>query len=259
MSSMPAHKDRFTADGMMDFSRDPQRTISDRVNRLIDTALEAENNAQTPRDYLGGSRLGVECQRALYYEYTHTKKDEGREFQGKTLRRFRLGHMQEEEMASWLRKAGFDLRTHGADGEQFGFFTANGRISGHLDGVFVGGPDVGIAFPALWECKIMKASKWKECLTKTVKVSHPVYWTQCHVYMAYMSLAQCAFTAWNSDTSEILVEYFPFDAGVAQWASDRGVGVISARSARELPRAGREPADFKCKWCDYAKTCWSTP
>ncbi len=40
-------------------------TIADRINALIDEALVAENAARPSRIYLGGSRLGVACERAL--------------------------------------------------------------------------------------------------------------------------------------------------------------------------------------------------
>jgi len=256
--TIQAHKDRFTEGGLMDFAPNANKTIADRINRLIDAALEAENSAQPARDYLGGSRLGVECLRALYYEHAKAPVDDAPQFRGKTIRRFRLGHMHEEETADWLKKAGFDLRTHDKAGKQFGFKVANGKISGHLDGVFVGGPDVGVKYPALWEHKIMKSSKWKECDTKGVSKSHPVYWAQCHVYMAYMGLEQCLFTALNTDTSELLFQYFDLDASVAQWASDRGVQVISAKSALEMPRITRDKTDFKCRWCNWRERCHAT-
>lgn len=52
-------------------------------------------------------------------------------------------------MVAWLRDAGFDLRTRKADGEQFGFSVADGRLQGHVDGVIVAGPE-GFAYPALY-------------------------------------------------------------------------------------------------------------
>ena len=67
-------------------------------------------------------------------------------------------------MVAWLRDAGFDLRTRKADGEQFGFSVADGRLQGHIDGVIVGGPE-GFAYPALWECKMPATSPgaiWKK-------------------------------------------------------------------------------------------------
>lgn len=42
--------------------------LSERIASLIDAAMQAENQAQTPRDYLGASRLGAVCERQLQYE-----------------------------------------------------------------------------------------------------------------------------------------------------------------------------------------------
>ena len=122
--------------------------VGDRVNALIDAALIDRNGRQAPRDYLGGSRIGEPCARKLAYEYAHAAVDVGKGFDGRTLRIFDAGHQFEALSIRWLRAAGFDLRTHRSDGEQFGFVTANGRIRGHIDGVIVGGPDVGVAWPA---------------------------------------------------------------------------------------------------------------
>lgn len=90
-----------------------------------------------PRTYLGGSRLGEECARKLQYEYRGTP---GKPLTAKLHLIFNAGHSGEDAVAALLRAAGFDLRTHGKDGKQFGFETAGGRIKGHIDGVICGGP-----------------------------------------------------------------------------------------------------------------------
>ncbi len=253
---MEAHKSRFSEDGAMDFTPNPDKTLEAQVNKHIDAYLEELNSSQKPRDYLGGSRLGCECQRALYYEYSKTPKDEGRGFKGLTLRRFRMGHWCEEEVAFWLKGAGFDLRTHDKNNEQFGFVTAKGKIAGHIDGVLVNGP-VKMTYPSLWENKVMKASKWKECDTKGIEKANHVYFVQMQVYCAYMGLDNWAFTAMNSDTSELLFQTGKARMDVAQWASDRGITVITSREARELPRITKDQNDYRCKFCDWAKRCWA--
>ena len=133
------------------YGRPSAPPVADRVNALIDAALIDRNRRQAPRDYLGGSRIGEPCARKLAYEYAHAAVDVGKGFDGRTLRIFDAGHHFEALSIRWMRAAGFDLRTHRSDGEQFGFVTANGRIRGHIDGVIVGGPDVGVSWPALWE------------------------------------------------------------------------------------------------------------
>src|SRR4029077_6926680 len=95
-------------------------------------------------------------------EYARAAVDVGKGFGGRTLRIFDAGHQFEALSICWLRAAGFDLRTHRSSGEQFGFVTANGRIRGHIDGVIVGGPDVGVVWPALWEHKALNAKSWSD-------------------------------------------------------------------------------------------------
>jgi predicted transcriptional regulator of viral defense system len=56
------------------------------LTNFIDLALDAERAKQTPRDYLGASRLGVACERALQYEYAGAPVDPGRGFSGRILR-----------------------------------------------------------------------------------------------------------------------------------------------------------------------------
>ena len=133
----------------------------------MDVALQAENATREKRRYLGGSRLGVACERALQFEYADAPVDLGAEFPGRTLRIFEVGHALEDLAIRWLRLSGFDLYTRRKDGEQFGFSVADGRIQGHLDGVIANAPpDLGLTFPMLWECKSMNDKNWRDTVKK---------------------------------------------------------------------------------------------
>ncbi|MBT4487579.1 MAG: hypothetical protein HOC72_08585, partial [Rhodospirillaceae bacterium] len=94
---------------MLDYNH--TASFADQLNVLIDVALVKENQAEPSRKYLGGSRLGVACERALQFEYAQAPKDDGREFNGQTLRIFAAGHLFEDMAIRWLRLAGFDLYT----------------------------------------------------------------------------------------------------------------------------------------------------
>ncbi len=248
---------------MLDFNRKPK--FHERVTEIIDAALQAEQVQQQPRDYLGGSRLGVSCERALQYEYTHTPEDPHRKFSGRILRVFEVGHALEDLAIRWLRLAGFELHTRKNNGGQFGFSVAGGRIRGHVDGIFSGGPaDLGLTYPALWECKTMNAKAWRETVKKGIAKAKPVYAAQVAVYQAYMegsvpgiSQNPALFTAINKDSQELYFEAIPFDGGLAQKMSDRGVRVITATAAGEqLPRMTNDPAHFECTWCAWQDHCW---
>ena len=117
---------------MLDFNSRPK--FADLINTLIDSGLVADRDATPPRTYLGGSRLGHSCERALQFEFAGAPKDPDSDFNGQTLRIFAIGHALEDVAIRWLRRAGFDIYTRKGnrpDGEQFGFSVAGGRVRGH--------------------------------------------------------------------------------------------------------------------------------
>ena len=254
---------------MLDFNH--KQKPGERITALIDAAIEAGHAATESRDYLGGSRLGHACERALQFEFTATPKDEGAGFSGQALRIFAIGHVLEDLAIQWLRAAGFDLYTRKGnrpDGGQFGFSAAGGRIRGHVDGIIAAGPEgFGLAVPALWECKTMNAKNWRACVKDGVTKSKPVYAAQIALYQAYMegtvpgiSAAPALFTAINKDTAELHHELVPFDADLAQRMSDRGVRILQATDAGELlPRIAANRDFFECRFCPWASRCWELP
>lgn len=250
------HKQRDEMD-MLDFNH---QNRTGRLVHLIDQAIIERRSQDKPRDYLGGSRLGVECERALQFEFFNTPKDEGKELDGKTLRTFEVGHALENMVAGWIQQAGLDLRTHKKNGQQFGFETGKGYIKGHIDGVIVGGVEDFGPFPRLLEIKTANGKKWREMEKHKIKKANWTYYIQCQLYMAYMELTEnpALFTAFNKDTSELYFEDVEFDPQVAQEASDRGAKIIEACIHGEiLPRISQDPSFYICKWCPWSDRCWN--
>ena len=234
-------------------------SLNARLNGLIDRALVAQNEAQPKRTYLGGSRIGEACSRRLVYEYTHTPHDPDKAFSGQTLRIFAAGHQFEELSIRWIRAAGFELLTQRRDGGQFGFETAGGRIKGHIDGVIVDGPDIGMPWPALFEHKALKAKSWADVVKRGVELSKPVYYAQLQLYMAYMELDVALFTCLNKDTQELHHERVDLVPHAAQALSDKAAGIIRAVEAHECPaRIAANPDFHVCRFCPFHSTCWET-
>jgi hypothetical protein len=228
-----------------------------RINAHVDAALEAAHRTQPPRDYLGGSRIGEPCARRLAYEITQAPVDEGMGFGGGLLRIFDAGHQLEDLTIGWLQAAGFDLRTRSRDGRQFGFSIAGGRIRGHIDGVIVGGPEVGIRWPALFEHKALNQKSWTDLVKRGLRLSKPVYFAQCQLYMAYMELEVALLTAMNKNTQELYHEVVHFDPAEAQKLSDKAVEILRAVEADKLPPRIASNADFYlCRMCPYPQRCW---
>ncbi|WP_342269453.1 hypothetical protein [Rickettsia endosymbiont of Orchestes rusci] len=250
-----------------DNSQINSQTVTEQINKNIDKWLVWERELQAIRKYLGASRLGVPCSRALQYEYMAAENNESYPLDGQTLRIFETGHVFEELAIRWLRFSGFRLDTRDENGQQFGFKAAHGKIAGHVDGIITGIPltlTLKLPCPMLWEVKTMSGKNWRETVKKGLVLSKPVYAAQIALYQAYMedtipdiSKNPCLFTAINKDTSEIYAELIPFDAELAQRMSDKAVNIIKATEAGEtLPRGFSSKEVFDCKICPYQTKCW---
>ena len=222
-----------------------------RLSLLIDRALEAL--PETPRNYLGASRIGEPCARALQFEFFNASKE--KPFSGQTLRTFAIGHALEDLAVGWLQAAGVII-----GGRQSSFSTANGLIRGHCDGVIQGGPiDFG-PFPRFLEIKTASAKKWREFEKHHIQKANPVYYAQVQMYMSYLNLQNPAlFMVINKDSSELYFEDVIFDPQAAQEALDRGVRIIQACLAGELlPGVSDDPNFYLCPWCSWQSRCHDT-
>ena len=242
----------------MKFQPETLDPVCEAVVAHIDAALLKNRKSQPPRKYLGASRIGDECERKLAYEYHQTEKDAGSDFKGKTLRIFDMGHDGEARMAEYLQLAGFQLQTH-VDGKQIAISDADGKFKGHLDGYIHGGPDIlGLKYPCLWENKALGDKSWKDVVNKGIKASKPVYYAQVQVYMGYKDLESCLFTCLNRDTGEIHVELIKFNSRDCQDYIDKVVRLVKTEAPEEAVKVSKDPADFRCKFCDYRQRCHST-
>lgn len=238
-----------------------------RINEIVDAKMHEHYEGQEKRDYLGASMLGDECLRKVQLQYLGNKMP----VSAQTLRTFDIGHCLECLVAEWLRIAGFELKTRNEDGEQFGFSIADGRLRGHVDGIILSFPEelhsvtnskskkektMDATSRCLWECKTLNSKSWSDTAKRGLLVTKPLYYAQIQLYMAYLELEQCLFTALNKDTSELYFELIQFDSEAAQRYSDRAVQIIKASDSNELmPCISGDPSFFRCKMCGFKDTC----
>lgn len=233
----------------------PKSYHNEVIEAALSAALVSKREKEDQRTYLGASRWGHHCERALGYEYHKVPKDPETGFSANTYRIFDMGHDVEARMISYMKLAGFDLQTHGKDGKQLGFMVCGDRLGGHCDGIIHAGPGITKA-PLVWECKGLNDKSWNDTKTKGVKASKPVYYAQMQTYIAYMSLEGFVFTAVNRNTGEVYIELGEPDMRTAQEVSDKAVRVIEAERPEDLAKCAAEETDFRCKFCDYRKRCW---
>jgi hypothetical protein len=237
--------------------------LSGKINLLIDAGLQKEHLSEPKRNYLGGSRIGVECERALQYEFFNAPKDEGKDFDGQTLRIFERGHWVEDAMIWWMRRAGVEMKTEDEGSAerkiQFGFSEHDGLFAGHCDGIITGGPEAFGPLPRLWENKGLGEKGWNSLSKHGTKKDKPVYYAQCQIYMEKFGLTKnpALFSAVNMNTMEIYWEAIPFDPTECAKLNAKAERILMACQAGELlPRISQDPTFFKCKWCDYNRRCF---
>ena len=227
-----------------------QTEISRQINRAIDNALLAERAAEQHRGYLGASSIGEACDRKLVLEY----QGNAGEVDAQLLRVFAAGHVFEELMARWLRLAGFDLRDVDPNtGQQYSFETAGGRVRGHCDGVIFAGPDIGVAYPVLWEGKALNEVSWLDLTRRGVMQSKPIYYAQVQTYMSHLQIERCLFTALNKNTAALYHELVALDPVYAQQLSERAVRLVDLAEENELPP--RIDDLRECRDCRVADPC----
>ncbi len=277
-TAKPAVNYTFSLNAMLTFTPETKlnndNPLTAQLTALIDTAMVAKREA----DYLknrgsgvgavaakriGSGYIGVECGRDLAYRYHKAPKEErdGPVSKGELQRHAEVGFWTETNMAEWLRDAGFDLRTHNDDGRQFGYLACKdaqgqARMAGEIDGIILSGPAV-LAYPLLWESKKATAKKFAKFVKEGVKKADAKYYGQLQNNHVMMDVPTTLFSMLNVDTMKFYFEVVAFDAPVAQALQDRAVKVLQSNTPEEIPRITNDPTDFRCKFCDFQRQCWS--
>lgn len=226
--------------------------VSDRINYLIDQVVT--KNTEKARPYLGASIVGINCERAVQYHLLMAMGDNiaKKGIPGRTMRIFDRGFTYEEKAIRWLKMAGFQF-----DGHQQGIEDFDGIFKGHCDGVLSDGPDVGIQYPCLWECKCLQDKGWKAIEKDGLQKYSSSYWAQVHLYLAYLDLESCLYTVVNANTMELQHFVVERDYNVARQYRDRVERIINATRMEEMvPRMSTDRNYYECKYCDFREECF---
>jgi len=213
--------------------------------KLIDDAIA--KRVHSPRDYMGASILGKECDRDLWYSYKKPKPVHDPRVQ----RIFDMGHIIEEYVVGLLREAGLSVYEKDEAGKQFGFI--DGAIAGHMDGVVMGLTES--TKPHLLEIKSANEKRFKDFEKKGVKKMSNEYWVQIHVYMQKFKLDKGLFVIMNKNTCELYFERVDYDKGVADVYLTRGHELVG--QVEEPSRKYKSSTFFKCRFCNYNEECWA--
>lgn len=210
-------------------------------------ALE-HNSERGGRPHLGASQIGRPCRRELWYSFRWAAQPG---FSGRVLRLFRRGALEEEQVVSDLRSAGFEVHTaDAATGKQFAY--ADGHIGGSMDGAVIGIPEA----PKTWhvlEVKTHSVKSFAALKAGGVLKSKPEHYAQCQLYMHWSGMTRALYLGVCKDNDEIYIERIRHDRGEAEALMARARSVVE--TPRPLERVSENPSWYQCKMCSFAPQC----
>lgn len=226
----------------------PEKTELQTVTAIYDAW--AKRNDEPPRAYLGGSVIGRECERALWYAFRWCANEK---FDGRMLRLFDRGQREEAVFVADLRAIGAKvIEVDPATGKQFRFTAVAGHAGGSMDAVAVGLPDA----PKTWhvcEFKTHNAKSFAVLVKDGVQKAKPEHYAQMQLYMRWAQLTRALYLAVNKDTDELYAERVHFDAEFAERLEAKAERVIFA--PEPPPGISADPAFYKCKFCPASAVC----
>lgn len=201
------------------------------------------------RPHLGGSQIGHECSRALWYQFrwADTPRHDGR-----VLRLFETGNREEDRVIANLRSIGLKVWDRDPEtGKQVRFEAHGGHFAVNLDGVVEGLHESSKSHTL--EIKTMNDKNFQALKRDGVEKSKPIYWAQCQIGMHMSEIDRCLFIAVNKNDDSIYMERIKI-------RPEEGIKLLAKAASiifDEQPPAkiSDEPSFYICKFCDFWSIC----
>lgn len=220
--------------------------------RAIYAAYEANNNPRDGRS-ISVSTLAEECERKLFYDYRWVSPHET--IQGRTLRIFETGVIEEARWIDNLRMIGCEVVSHEPDGKQIMVEACNGHIRGYLDSEILGLPEA----PKTWHVGEIKSHNLKSftALKKDgVQKSKPLHYGQLQTYMYRRNRERGIYLAVCKDNDELYIERVQLDLPYVLRLLARAERIIAANEPpARLHEDPNSKMAFACGWCKHKGHC----
>lgn len=202
---------------------------------------------------LGMSSIGEPCARKLWYDFRWVKQEE---FNGRMLRLFERGNLEEKRFIEWLQHIGCEVRATDENGKQFDVSDVNGHLGGRLDGCVLLPPRYKIKEWLLVEFKTWKQdAKWNKLRKEGVYKAVPKHYSQMCVYGFQTKLRHALYLAINKNNDEIYLEIIPLSWQVGEEMVRKAEEIITASHERPPVKISQQRTHFSCKWCVYNDIC----
>jgi hypothetical protein len=236
----------------------------------VDTTADAFRSDEDGfRSHLGASILGGECARHIWYAFRWVTQGN---FDGRTLRLFNRGHLEEPRFIAMLKMVGVEVWQYDVDGKQFRISWAEGHAGGSGDGVGRTIPDLDPMTAAICEFKTHGEKSFIELAGKLpdwrayredptrrqfpgqgVRIAKFEHFVQMQTYMRKMGLAAALYMAVCKNTDDLYAEIVTLDIEFADQFLDRGEKLVWLETPPK--RISESPGFWKCRFCDDRPVC----
>ena len=217
------------------------------VNR-VDAAHK--ENQERPRPHLGMSTLGHHCDRWLWLSFRWAVVEK---FDGRILRLFRRGQMEEATVVDDLQAAGLVLRHTGTDQMRLDMGC---HVSGSVDGVIDSGVPEAPNKRHILEIKTHARKSFDDLGKNGVEKSKPMHYAQMQCYMMASSIDRALYVAVCKDDDRLYIERVKLDSEHAKALIARGHRIAVSERLPE-PCNGAAPDWYLCRFCAAHTFCHS--
>lgn len=225
--------------------------MNDKEEKSIDQLIDEwhEKRDQEPRPHMGVSMIGHPCDRQLWYLFRMAKKPG---FEGRLLRLFRRGHLEEESIIWDLRQIGCQI--DGATKRTQIRAEFGSHVSGSCDGVIRHGPGKLSEQPHLLEMKTHNKNSYGQLEREGMRRAKPMHYVQMIVYMYGLDLKRGLYYAICKDDDRIYTEYIDANDELAEDYIKRAKRIALAQKIPD--RFTDNPARVECRFCLYRDLCF---
>jgi hypothetical protein len=219
------------------------------INRIYAAIEKEKSSTDLYLGRLGSSFIGEECIRHIWLDWRGFAR-EG--FDGRMLRLFETGHLQEERIVADLRRAGLAVWDKREDGKQFEFIDETGHFITKVDGVAKDLPD-SEKTPHILEVKTHNKNSFSGIEKKGIQESKPLHYAQVQISMALGGFTRALYVAVCKDDEKFYVELVGEDKAAQTKLKQK---IIKLTEARLRPAGiSDDGSSFGCKFCSMKAVC----
>lgn len=232
------------------------KTLSPATCKAIVEQLHADINSycikeftDEHRTHLGASIIGDDCWRKSWYTFRWVKSQV---FDGRMLRLFNRGHLEEARFIKWLRGAGCTVwEVDPNTGKQFRIWGVSGHYGGSSDsvGILPYFPDL----PILLEFKTHNYKSFSNLINKGLRLAKHEHFAQMSSYGKHYNFRYGLYVAVNKNDDDLHLELVELDWNLADGSIIKASEIINSRTPPK--RISDNPTFFDCKWCSYSGIC----